>query len=233
MTTPQAGRPAGRVLTRVTAATAASAAVFALAGVAPAQAAESSYRFDIDGDGKRDTITLTQRAGSDTQWTIRVRTARGATATTGFTTDGPLIGPGRGYETFGPVMGWGSLDGRPGSELVLFSSGGTRHSSDMQVYSWAGGRIVRESLPRNGVNWTTAYMWSDFSGFRFSTRKGVRYVEKLHGTRATTDVPFSTTIHTYRWTGKAWNLVGSRRTTVSQKAAVDAAQITGVRFTRP
>lgn len=140
---------------------------------------------DVDGDGRRDTITVydagRQTDSSTMEWTIwlvRVTTATGRSSSVTF--EIPT------YQTTKPWYGWAKIDGRRGAEL-LFET----HSDDglgLEVLTWSKGKLVREGGPASTASTAEPSAWfapsegSLFGGYRLFTSHGKRLVNTWRAT---------------------------------------------------
>lgn len=163
---------------------------------------------DIDGDSKRDTLTVTQVRGGDRPvHRLCVRTATGRvssildTAEWQFYND-PL------------VYGVTGMDGNRGAEIILRSGYGA-HSQSFHVYRWSAGRLVPQyDLGTGSREWLIDAAVSVIKGYQFSSSRGVRYATSSYGQKDPSASVFDVTRTTYRWTGTGWKRVKVTRSKV-------------------
>lgn len=147
-------------------------------GVAPADAPTATVVkqvfTDVDGDGTRDTVTLTY-LGSN-RFELAATTTKGKTSSVRFTSAvDPYQGP-AGSAWYGAS----ALDGRKGSELIV-----KRNTSDstwgttLSVFTWRSGKLVAEKPPATptGKVWRVNDDGSPALGYTFFTKHGHRYVD--------------------------------------------------------
>lgn len=171
--------------------------------------ASTVRRVDVDGDGRRDTVTAAlSRTG---RLTVTVKTARGKTASLDVNYDGyPDEKPSLKYM----FLGTATLDGVRGADILIDPSSFTGDAWWWKAYTWRNGRLVQLKAPgsdRRGY-WGQAYFPEGADGYTFSTVKGVRTVLR-HELRSDMARParYSGTFTTYRWTAKGWHKVSARR----------------------
>ena len=160
----------------------ASAAAVPVRGFAPAEvtapAVVKHVSTDVDGDGTRDSVSLTY-LGSN-QFTLTATTTKGKSSSVSFTS---VIKP-----TFVlPSNAWygaSAIDGRKGSELIVnrFTSATAESGENVTlgVYTWRSGKLVAEKAPASwwGRTWKgNATQGGSGRGYRFFTSNGHRYVD--------------------------------------------------------
>lgn len=159
-----------------------AAATVPARGVAPAEVAKPTVvkhvSTDVDGDGTRDSVSLTHLATN--QFALTATTTKGQSSTVTFTS--------RVDAKWAPAAdtwyGASAIDGRKGSELIVnrFTkrTSQTRLNVLLGVYTWRSGKLVAESAPASvwGRKWTVnAGSGFDVRGYNFFTRSGHRYVD--------------------------------------------------------
>lgn len=182
----------------------------ASAGVKPEDLTRT-YRLDMDGDRRLDTLTVTVRDPDGVpSWVLDVTTASKIRARAAYAPD-PLTAALLGAFG-GPVKEWGDLDGAPGAEVFLISGflpegGGVSH----RVMSLKKGRLVVERLPVRGAgDWSVETQNPRRSGYRVWRTNKVRHAAVLDSTRDRSG-RFVGTVTTYRFTGGTWRRVGAPR----------------------
>lgn len=185
---------------------------------APAASSALTSRADVDGDGRRDTITLVRRAVTPDEYRFRlaVVTASGKRAIR------DVLVPNYGDGSLQPADVWigtASVDGARGVEMAVERSGNVGDFPWPHLYTWRSGRIVPETAPGAPVGetgWTVANHFSLIQGYDIRTVKGRRQVTAtvLKGTfdpkRET--ATFRGTRTTYRWERGTWRKVSTHRT---------------------
>lgn len=172
-------------------------------------------RVDVDGDGRRDTVTLTPiRADGDPAVKVSVTTARRATSSLVVGTPWLYGNP--------AWHGAADLDGARGAELVLHSGFGA-HTQFWRVLTWRDGRLVSESDPSSGDDtWITDGALSISKGYRVEEHHGRRtlvastYERNGWGRRAT----MSGTVTTFTWRRGDWRETSTTTSTVRANAKV-------------
>ncbi|WP_040632220.1 hypothetical protein [Mobilicoccus pelagius] len=191
---------------------AALASLVAPAAALPAEAAAPTCtgrvvaRTDVDGDARRDTVSVTQVGFDEFQPRFRLcaRTATGKVSNALDTADFPLAG-------FAPYYGAAGLDGVRGNEIVLRAGFGA-HSQHFHVYTWRNGRLVRQNAPdTRRPDWYTDWAASVIKGYRFHTSRGVRYVVATYGMKDPSAPTFRVRQTTFRWSKGGW-VRGTTRT---------------------
>lgn len=169
-------------------------------------AATTTVRADVDGDGRRDTVTVRPRNNLGTSWRLSVATARGARSTvTHNTLDGLALNE---QAWFGAA----GIDGVAGRELVLRTGYGA-HAALFRVYTWRGGRLVAATNPASrDREWVVDAAAGMGAGIRGYASRGSRYlaVTYAQNTWATKNPMFVGKRTTYRWSkGPGWVTVAT------------------------
>ena len=103
---------------------------------------------DVNGDGKRDTVTLTY-LGSNA-FALTVKTTTGKTSTVRFTSHVSADVP-----ASASWYGASAIDGRSGSELIVarYPASRTTTSDDapISVYTWRSGKLAAAKVPASPV----------------------------------------------------------------------------------
>lgn len=170
----------------------------------PAQAATAALkppairivRVDVDGDGRRDMVTV-EKVRSE-RYKVSVTTANGRRASVTITS---TIENDFGIEPYG---GAAKLDQVRGYELLLATWGGD--GVGFTVLTWRNNKLVRQAAPRNRLStydwYVLGYPDLGVAGYRFHTVSGKRYVEQYllmkDGSR------WGGVIVTSRWTSSGW-----------------------------
>lgn len=218
---------------------AATVAVFAaptLAFAAPPSASASegartghtktvSRSVDVDGDGRRDSISLTYNTAHE-GFGLRVRTAAGRTATIRASTSGVI------EQGLSPWFGTGGLDGVRGAEILAYTGfGDLGHAT---AFTWRGGTLVRLGSPDEaGGTWTVNTGYADmYSGYSFRTSRGVRIVTAYDLATKTASGRFYGPATTYRWSAKGWRKVSSIKVSLTASQATRATNWRGVTIAR-
>jgi hypothetical protein len=161
---------------------ASAAAPVSARAVAPADVATPTVAkhvvTDVDGDGTRDSVTLTYLGAN--QFTLTTTTTKGKSSSVSFTS---VVDP-----TFAtPASSWygaSAIDGRKGSELIVnrFTTATAESGENVTlgVYTWRSGKLVAEKAPASwwGRTWKgNANQATTGRGYRFFTSHGHRYVD--------------------------------------------------------
>lgn len=191
--------------------------------LAPTSIAKRVVKVDVDGDSRKDTVTIT-RTGT-TKFKVSVKTASGKkasrTVTSTFANDWGLE----------PWRGAAKLDKVKGYELLLATGGGDGYTS--VVLTWRKGALLRQAAPKAR---TTKYGWYVAStpqyryGFRFYTSKGVRYVQQygLHKDPGATR--WKGTVTTSKWAGSWKKTSATKVSLTTTKAKKYPGDFTGVKI---
>jgi len=167
---------------------------------------------DVDGDGTRDSVTLTY-LGSN-QFALSVITTKGRSSSVSFTS---VVNPR--YAPAGDTWyGASAIDGRTGSELIVNrftkASAEARETVTLGVYTWRSGKLVAQKAPASpwGKVWKTDNSQSsDARGYEFFTRSGHRYVDATWLKTGKYTVPWKGTITRSVWRDGKWVKVSTRR----------------------
>lgn len=196
----------------------------------PVPRGDVSSRVDIDGDGRGDVTTFrfVSRDGKNAYYRLSVRTARGKTARLPIVVQDLMDQPASDF-----WVGATGIDGIRGNEIVLDLVGGIGDATDIRSYAWRNGRLV--TLPAAGssgkrINWQV--MWVDFGraiGYTFSQgRSGIRYVTKHDVKGSASGRTFTGTNTLYRWSGKGWSKLSTKRVSVTRKVASSYTGLNGL-----
>lgn len=178
----------------------------------PALAAAKTVKVDVDGDGRKDTVKVTQL--SNTRYKVAVTTAKGRKASRTITS---TINQDWGLQ---PYWGAAKLDKVKGYELLLATGGGDGYTSN--VLTWRSNKLVRQAAPKRR---SSTYAWYSLgipdwgrSGYRFYSKNGKRYVEQYTLFKMGTP-RWEGRIVTSRWKAGAW------KQTASKKVSLTAAKV--------
>ncbi len=187
-----------------------------------------TYRVDVDGDFKPDTVTLRLMAlGYETdRYRLTMRTAKGRTASIDVRaqTDVPVASD--------IWVGATGIDGVHGNEIVLnlLTVG---DASNIRAYAWRGGKIVvvpAAGRPTRWPNWHLMWVqYNQASGWTFSqSRSGIRYVTHHDLKGSSSGRTFTGTNTLYRWQGSGWRKVSVKRVQMSRQAAAALTDLNGL-----
>lgn len=199
------------------------AALIAPAAALPAAAAptctgKTVARVDVDGDARRDTVTL-QQVGFDEyepQHRLCVATATGKVSSVVDTAFAAL-------GSYPAYYGAAGLDGDPGNEIVLRAGLGA-HSELFHVYAWRGGRLVRQNSPdMRQPEWYIDLAASVVEGYRFSTSRGTRYVVATYGEKRPGAATFKARQTTFQWKKGGWVRTSARTATFRNNSKTTTA----------
>lgn len=167
---------------------------------------------DVDGDGTRDSISLTYLGAN--QFTLTATTTKGTSASVTFTS---VVDPDHG--TAGSAWyGASAMDGRKGSELIVkrntpdsILSGGP---TALSVYTWRSGRLVAEAAPATpkGKVWVVNDDGSPARGYRFFSSHGHRYVDASWLKAVSNRTGWKGSVVRSVWRHGAWVKVSTRST---------------------
>lgn len=199
--------PALTLAVALTGAWPAPAAGPSVAGGPPAPAAlapDRKVKVDVDGDGRKDTVTITTMTGD--RYRVTAVTAKGRKSSVTITS---TIEVDWGIE---PYWGAAKLDKVKGYELLLATGGGDGYTS--VVLTWRANTLTRQPAPKAR---SSVYAWYALSaldwgrsGYRFSTKEGKRYVKQYTLFRMGTK-RWEGTIVTSRWKSGKWTKTASKR----------------------
>ncbi|MDO9378082.1 MAG: hypothetical protein Q7T56_04460 [Nocardioidaceae bacterium] len=171
------------------------AASVPLAGLAatPASAAPGGVvvRRDVDGDGRKDTVSVKTGTGSAT---VTVDRARGRTLTKRLRTEG--------VPASAVWHGSAAIDGRRGAELVLVTTAGA-HTLFNTVLTIQAGELRVSRTPGGASTWVTDGAYTVNVGWRRYTRDGQVFMTKRVVLREISET-WSGRAVTWRWTSGGW-----------------------------
>lgn len=171
-------------------------------GTAPARAVAPAaltldrvVRVDVDGDHRKDKVAFYI---DEYSYVVKVTTAKKRRSSV-------KLAPGELMHGFYKAA---SLDGVKGKEIIAITD--EEAVKTYEVLTWRHGRLVKAKAPmlhdRDGkrVGWTPAI--GDFSGYRFFSSKGKRYVDATYLWFYEEEESWQG--HTYRsvWKSGAWRL---------------------------
>jgi hypothetical protein len=177
--------------------------------IAPAAATTlKTLRVDVDGDGRKDKVTV--EGLTSTRYRVHVRTAKGRTAHKTVT----VKASSGGTDWYGAAR----LDGAKGYELVM-TAGGEEEASWYNVLTWRKGRLVLEAAPKSpaGSGWGIYGNGASFSGYRFFTSKGHRFVDAADLTSLVSGT--DGTITRSVWRSGKWRTVSTRTVSMTNEEA--------------
>jgi hypothetical protein len=153
-------------------------------------------RVDVNGDGTADRVALVRRGGNRAEHgsvTVRVKTS-------------PTHVESARRRTFfwsgGLWQGAGTLDGRPGRELVVGHAMGA-HAEFFWVFTWRHGRLVTLRAPGGDPDWGVDGAANDVLGWQRLGGAPAGQVRHLVGERQP-DGRMKGTVTTYQWTPGRW-----------------------------
>ena len=163
-------------------------------------------RVDIDGDGRKDRVTLPQVESR--RYAVRVIGSKGRTSNVSFRSTT------RQDWGLNPWRTVAHADGQPGAEIVIAIAGGDGLA--MRVLTWRNGRLVYlPAPPTPGANadrtlwYVNASDWQTF-GYRFSTFKKARTVTWTHYGRSDDGRTWSGRVNSFIWRGGGWKPTANR-----------------------
>lgn len=167
---------------------------------------------DVDGDGTRDSVTLTY-LGSN-QFALTATTTKGKSSSVTFTS---VVNAA--YAPVGDTWyGASAIDGRKGSELIVnrFTkrTAADRETVTLGVYTWRSGKLVAEKAPASpwGRVWKTDdSQASDARGYEFFTKSGHRYVDATWLKTGKYTVPWKGSVTRSVWRDGNWVKVWTHR----------------------
>jgi len=177
--------------------------------VAPADAATPSVVkhvvTDVDGDGTRDSVTLTYLGAN--QFALTATTTKGKSSTVSFSS--------RVDAKWAPAAdtwyGASAIDGRKGSELIVNrftkSTAESRKNVSLRVYTWRSGKLVTAKAPasRWGKTWkVNATLAGEARGYNFFTKSGHRYVDATRMTTGKYTQPWNGYVTRSVWRSGKW-----------------------------
>ena len=186
-----------------------AAAAVPTRGVAPADVAApvvvKHVSTDVDGNGTRDSVTLTY-LGSN-QFALSVTTTKGKSSTVTFTS--------RVDAKWAPApdtwYGASAIDGHKGSELIVNkftkATAESRANITLGVYTWRSGKLVVAKAPssRWGKTWkVNGTLAGEARGYNFFTSSGHRYVDATRMTTGKYTKPWNGYVTRSVWRNGAW-----------------------------
>lgn len=184
-------------------------------------------KIDVDGDGRKDTVTVTRI--SSRSYKVAVTTARKKTSSITLTS---TIKQDWGEDN--PYWGAARLDPVKGYELLIATSGGDGWNTT--VLTWRKGKLVRQAAPQPR---DSKYAWYSLAngwgraGHRFFTKGSTRYVEQFFleqdGSR------WKGGVVTSKWTGSGWKKTSAKKVslTASQAKKYGQGGFVGVKVVQP
>ncbi|GAB96163.1 hypothetical protein KILIM_032_00490 [Kineosphaera limosa NBRC 100340] len=179
---------------------------------------------DLNGDGRRDTATVSLVTIRDTHQTFRltVTTARRQAATTTFTVPCMCDSSGDRRTPRDVHLGFARVDGVPGDEIFVDLSSEPFDAWEYATYTLRNGKLQRLPAPGSGRSglWGKAYPLMGIDGYTFSkagrSPQVVRH--ELRPVRGFSH--FSGTSTTYTWSRGDWVKGGVKRVEpITAKAA--------------
>lgn len=199
--------PLASAAARTTTATPSAAATSTAPATPTATVPTRSYRADVDGDGRRDTVTI----GSAREGTLRVsvRTVRGARSSIDIDQSdfGPLTPP-------RPFHGAADVDGVRGQELFVFYGQGA-HTPWFKVLTWRSGRLfaTREPLTRD-TSWAPDGAYGYGTGYAVTGTGASRRLVITNAMRSGSR--YRGTAVTFAWAASRWVKKGTRQVFFSE-----------------
>lgn len=184
----------------------------AIAPAAPAAVPTTTHRADVDGDGRRDTVTVGQ--ASKQRLRVHVRTARGTSST--------LYIPQGDFASWAPqeaYQGAASFDGVRGQEVFILYGLGA-HTPWFKVVTWRDGRLYASRNPATGdMDWTPDAAFGYGVGYTISGSTANRRLAMTSATRSGNGYAGSQT-H-FAWVKNRWVKKSSNRVRFSDRASMD------------
>ncbi len=188
-----------------------------------------NLRVDMDGDGKKDAVSVVTTVDDESRAATVVVTVTTAKRRTAHYTFGHSYWTDESPGLYAAAK----LDKAKGYELIVNLEQGD--SWNTAVVSWRKDRLVTEIQPYRGSSGRTD-VWSQdaeyIQGFKFFTSKGKRYVDAaMLGSDQETG---NGRIYRSVWRSNAWHFVGSRKYKASwTKAAKAWTGFRGVKLIKP
>jgi hypothetical protein len=200
-------------------ATPASAACLPARALAPADVTAPTVikhvNTDMDGDGSRDSVTLTylgleRYLGTD-QFELSVTTTKGRTAKAVFSSNANAAI----NQVNGVWQGADAIDGHKGSELLVSlhnSLLGDDERFTLGVYTWRSGKLVAEKAPAApGTAWQVGLGDESAAGYRFFTSHGHRYADASRLKQLYNPTRWKGTVTRSVWQHDKWVKVSQHR----------------------
>ena len=213
---------AGAVVAAPTA-TAAPATPARTTAPAATQAAKTfTHRVDIDGDGRKDTVTLrlVSSRGDVNGYRLAVRTAKGRSSSLPVYVTENMNNP----TPRDLWVGATGIDGVRGNEVMLDLGGGVGDFAWIHTYTWRNGKLTPLAAPnstRTSRSWTVTFPPFPVSGWTFSMKGDTRYVVHHQLNASPSGRTYSGTNTTYRWTPKGWKKVSTAKSGVVSRKTAD------------
>lgn len=194
----------------------------------PVPAGNVTYRVDVDGDSRPDTVTfrLIARRESTDRFRLTTRTATGRSASLDVRAEDVD------QKASDVWVGATGIDGMRGNEIVL-NLVTVGDATDIRSYAWRAGKIVPVAAPGRPARWPDWHlMWVDFgraNGWTFSQgRSGIRYVTYHDLKGSPSGRTFTGTNTLYRWQGTGWRKLSVKRVQVTRKVAASLTDLNGL-----
>ncbi len=160
---------------------------------------------DLDGDGTRDSVSLTYLGGN--RFSLKGVTTKGRSSTVTFTS--------RVDAKWAPEAdtwyGASAIDGHKGSELIVNkftkSTAADRNNIALGVYTWRSGKLVAAKAPASkwGRTWkVNGSFGSEARGYNFFTKSGHRYVDATRMTTGKYTSPWNGYVTRSVWRSGKW-----------------------------
>lgn len=196
------------------------------AGAAPAAVSRTTatvvtHRVDIDGDGRKDTVTLrlVSSRGDLNGYRLAVRTAKGRSSSLPVYVDNMNDPTPRDL-----WVGATGIDGVRGNEVILDLGGGLGDFAWIHTYTWRNGKLTPLAAPnstRTSRSWPVTFPPFPVSGWTFSMKGDTRYVVHHQLNASPSGRTYSGTNTTYRWTPKGWKKVSTAKSGVVSRKTAD------------
>lgn len=176
---------------------------------------------DLDGDGTRDSVTLTY-LGAD-RFSLNATTTKGASSTVSFTSHVDA--------KWAPAedtwYGASAIDGRKGSELIVNAfttrTAASRGNVSLRVYTWRSGKLVMAKAPasRWGKTWkVNASLAGEARGYNFFTKSGRRYVDATRMTSGKYTKPWNGYVTRSVWRNGKWATLWTHKAKTVKSSAL-------------
>lgn len=178
---------------------------------------------DVDGNGTRDSVTLTY-LGSN-QFALTATTTKGKSSTVTFAS--------RVDAKWAPAAdtwyGASAIDGRKGSELIVNkftkATAESRANITLGVYTWRSGKLVAAKAPasRWGKTWkVNGTLAGEARGYNFFTKSGHRYVDATRMTTGKYTKPWNGYVTRSVWRGGTWVKLWTHRAKTVKSSTLSA-----------